>query len=140
MARTYQTLSLSLHPDACIQLDARGRKIGKTAARVAAEIVIGELAMHPLGADDRDDALVVDGEFCDCLVLRSEGARSMPALGRERVHLAQATSLRAPLSGLGCEIRIGGEWVRVRAAADRLSLAWRRCLRARDEARPIDQE
>ncbi len=42
--RTYRTLSLSLPPSAVRALEARGAREDKTAARIAAEIVLGELA------------------------------------------------------------------------------------------------
>jgi hypothetical protein len=43
MSRTFRTLSLSLPPSAELALKERGKKIGKTAARVAAMIVLREL-------------------------------------------------------------------------------------------------
>lgn len=44
MARTYKTLSLSLPPAAVKKLAARGKSTGRVAARVAAEIVLREIA------------------------------------------------------------------------------------------------
>jgi len=47
MARTYKTLSLSLPPGVFEQLTRLGRSTNKTGARVAAEIVLRELAKAP---------------------------------------------------------------------------------------------
>lgn len=47
MARTYKTLSLSLPPDIVGQLSALGKPTGRTGARVAAEIVLREIARAP---------------------------------------------------------------------------------------------
>jgi hypothetical protein len=44
VARTYKTLSLSLHPDIVKELAARGKATRRVAARVAAEIVLHEIA------------------------------------------------------------------------------------------------
>lgn len=44
MPRIARTLSLSLHPDVVEKLDAVGRVTGRTAARVAAEIVLMDVA------------------------------------------------------------------------------------------------
>lgn len=44
MARTYRTLSLSLHPDVVADLERRGRHTNITAARVAANLVLCALA------------------------------------------------------------------------------------------------
>lgn len=62
MARTYRTLSLSLPPEAASRLEERGRSRGKSAARVAAELVLATLstAWH-------DEATIDD--------LRAENAR-----------------------------------------------------------------
>ena len=43
MARTYRTLSLSLPPEVVAQLEKTGKEQGKTAARVAAEMVLYEV-------------------------------------------------------------------------------------------------
>ena len=43
MSRTYKTLSLSLPPNIVVQLEKRGKKDNKTAARIAAEIVIRDV-------------------------------------------------------------------------------------------------
>ncbi len=52
MARTYRTLSLSLPPDVLRRLEARGRKQGKTAARVAVEMVRAGLGDEDGAAKD----------------------------------------------------------------------------------------
>ena len=44
MARTFKTLSLSLPPGVVETLGTRGEATGRTAARVAAEIVLREIA------------------------------------------------------------------------------------------------
>lgn len=44
MARTYKTLSLSLPPGIVEELTKIGRRAGRTGARVAAEIVLHQLA------------------------------------------------------------------------------------------------
>jgi len=43
VARTYKTLSLSLHPAIFKRLTAIGKKTGRTGARVATEIVLREI-------------------------------------------------------------------------------------------------
>jgi hypothetical protein len=52
MARTYRTLSLSLPPGVVEKLAAIGRHTGRTAARVAAEIVLRAIARIP---DPKDE-------------------------------------------------------------------------------------
>ena len=47
MARTYKTLSLSLPPGVVEELDAIGKTTDRTGARVAAEIVLREIAKLP---------------------------------------------------------------------------------------------
>lgn len=47
MARTYKTLSLSLPPGVFKELAAIGKKTDRTGARVAAEIVLREIAKQP---------------------------------------------------------------------------------------------
>jgi len=44
VARTYKTLSLSLPPGVVAELAARGKPTGRVAARVAAEIVLKDVA------------------------------------------------------------------------------------------------
>lgn len=46
MARTYKTLSLSLPPEVVVELEAIGKSTARTAARVAAEIVLRKVAEH----------------------------------------------------------------------------------------------
>ncbi len=57
MARTYQTLSLSLPPEIVTQLEKRGKKGKKTAARVAAEIVIREVNTSDVRTAHRSELL-----------------------------------------------------------------------------------
>jgi len=52
MARTYKTLALSLRPDVFRALHAIGKKTGRTGARVAAEIVLCEIAKTPEPKDE----------------------------------------------------------------------------------------
>jgi hypothetical protein len=47
VARTAKTLSLSLHPSVVAKLDAIGKASGRTAARVAAELVLHDCARGP---------------------------------------------------------------------------------------------
>ena len=47
MARTYKTLSLSMPPGVVKKLDAIGKRTGCVAARVAADIVLREVAKDP---------------------------------------------------------------------------------------------
>ena len=42
MARTYKTLSLSLHPDVVKELERLGKQLGLTPGRIAAQIVSRE--------------------------------------------------------------------------------------------------
>jgi hypothetical protein len=44
MARIYRTISLSLHPDHADELERRGKRLNVSGARVAANMVIRELA------------------------------------------------------------------------------------------------
>ena len=47
MARTYRTLSLSLPPGVVEELAAVGKRTARTAARVAAEVVLREISKIP---------------------------------------------------------------------------------------------
>ena len=51
MARTYKTISLSLPPGVVEELTMLGKPTGKTGARVAAEIVLREIARTPQPKD-----------------------------------------------------------------------------------------
>lgn len=51
LPRTYRTLSLSLPPEAVAILEQRAKPQGKTAARLAAELVLATL--HPTPAEQR---------------------------------------------------------------------------------------
>lgn len=51
VARTYKTLSLSMPPDVVRKLDAVGKPTGRVAARVAADIVLREIAAPPVPKD-----------------------------------------------------------------------------------------
>jgi len=53
MARTYRTLSLSLPPGIFKKLAMMGKKTDRTGARVAAEIVLREIAKTPASKEAR---------------------------------------------------------------------------------------
>jgi hypothetical protein len=53
VARTYRTLSLSLHPKVVAELDRRGKRTNITAARMAAEIVLREIAKDNVDCEYR---------------------------------------------------------------------------------------
>lgn len=53
MARTFKTLSLSLPPGVVEELAAIGKTTGRVAARVAAEIVLHEIAKAPAPEETR---------------------------------------------------------------------------------------
>lgn len=72
MARTYLTLSLSLPPEAVNRLGDRGRTTGKTANRVAAEIVLRELG-EP--GDEHATPQTIGGVHAINLKLRADNTR-----------------------------------------------------------------
>jgi hypothetical protein len=68
--RTFKTLSLSLPPGIVEELAALGRSTNRVAARVAAEIVMREIARTPLGPASkqrsrccRADVQEIEGQF-----------------------------------------------------------------------------
>lgn len=75
MARTYKTLSLSLPPGVFKKLAAMGKTAGRTGARVAAEIVLREVAKEP---DPKEETPRRSSWCCQARVIPMQGQLVMP--------------------------------------------------------------
>lgn len=74
MARTAKTLSLSLHPSAVAKLDAIGKATNRTAARVAAELVLADCARGPALRKERHQP----SWCCQAVVIAARGQLVLP--------------------------------------------------------------
>lgn len=110
MPRTFRTLSLSLPPQAVDALAEAGRAMGKTSARIAAELVLGALGMdrdgnEARGQDEADPSRILDAErvgaaraALDKLTAGIKGRMTAPDDERLQIlRLAEATSMQLAL-------------------------------------------
>jgi hypothetical protein len=123
MPRTYRTLSLSLPPEAVVRLEGLGRAVGKTGARVAAEIVLRDLSMSEPFLDsvptDQGDTRML---LHDCVV-HERDARGMFSRQYQTLSLVDIKRIRGGRVGV-FEVFIDGEWLEVEGKIDEFRSIW----------------
>jgi hypothetical protein len=121
VARTYKTLSLSLPPEAVRQLEERARDVGKTAARVAAEVVLRELSLF----EPISELQLMEGQrkmVHQCIV-HERDSRGMISRQYQAISLLDITRIRSGRSDV-VEVFIGGVWLEIEAKIDEFQATW----------------
>lgn len=126
VARTFRTLSLSLPPEAVQRLETRGRDTGKTAARVAAEVVLQDLSMaEPLELQPQDG-----GDFMlvhNCVVHERDRG-GMISRQHQSLSLVDITRIRGGRVDV-FEVFLGGDWLVVEGRFDEFKVIWENAKR-----------
>lgn len=125
MARTYRTLSLSLPPEAVARLDVRGKAEGKTAARVAAEVVLRDVSMF-----DEAINLPLDGQGDNSMLLHQcivheRSARGIVTRQHQTISLVDISRIRGGRVDV-VEVFLDGEWMEIEGKFDEFKVIWER--------------
>lgn len=122
VARTYRTLSLSLPHEVVAQLESLARAAGKTAARIAVEIVVRDIGMstQPL-----ETQLNVEGDTTvlhQCIV--HEPTRpGMFAREHQTISLLDVTRIRGGKATV-LDVFLGGRWLEIEGDFDAFRKLW----------------
>src|SRR5688572_26229592 len=123
MARTYRTVSLSLPPEAVARLEARAKTEGKTAARVAAEVVLRDVSMStapiaPVPDDEGDQSMLLH----ECIV-HERDPRGLFSRQYQTLSLVDITRIRGGKVGL-VDVRLDGEWLEIEGDFEEFKAKW----------------